>query len=121
MLELLLWFPWAGLWFWALEKLPFRESVRRVSWVMAAIGVPLVWAVSQLPLHERVVLGTFGGVAMVVFVIIAWLSSDPPKAESPVKIDNQSPRSAPVCYREHVPERCSWEMCRQRCMFAPET
>ncbi|WP_406469534.1 hypothetical protein OH738_23415 [Streptomyces hirsutus] len=121
MLELLLWFPWAGLWFWVLEKLPFRESVRRVSWVMAAIGIPLAWAVSQLPLQERVVLGIFGGVTMAVFLIIAWLSSDPPKVEPPAETATQSQRSAPICYREQVPGRCSWEMCRQRCMFAPET
>ncbi|MER5504018.1 hypothetical protein ABT052_01680 [Streptomyces sp. NPDC002766] len=120
MLELLLWFPWAGLWFWVLEKLPFRDSVRRVSWVMTAIGVPLAWAVSQLPLQESVVLAIFGGMAMVVFVILAWLSSDPPKVETPDEIETRSSRSTPVCYRDHAPERCPWEVCRQRCIFAPE-
>lgn len=111
MLELLLWFSWAGAWFWALEKLPFRESVRRVSWVFAALGIPLVWAVSKLPLQERVVMGVFGGLALAVFVIIAWLSSDPPKADASTESPAHEPRSPRVCYREQEAKRCSAPPC----------
>ncbi|MGW3234139.1 hypothetical protein [Streptomyces sp. CAI-17] len=121
MLELLLWFPWAGLWFWALGKLPFREAVRRVSWVIGAIGVPLTWAVSQLPLQERVVLGAFGGVTLVGFVIIAWLISDPPMIEPGAETATQRSRPPLICYREQPAKQCSWEMCRERCVFGPET